>query len=740
MSSTIALSLLYELLVAESRYEVRGNGYRCRLKQLYQDMLQTQVLYSFEPVKRVRQSINKYIEDLAASVGFLDCSNPKSEHEIVCPGIHQYLVPQIPNFNVLDDKFVEQWRDFFGTGLGLATNVGRGKRKRNPAPPSDSSGKGESANPDPPAEKAPSPFAPLITPHDILAPRMRPQALDISVPPKNPALQHSTPTPETRHQFPLEPLEPLSVGESIVFGLMNDEELCQEWACGSTYADYCSSIQESTTSFIKGPNCNKKSCNLQSLDMSTIFGNYYIAGAADSTVDDEPIQDSVEDMELVTCTLGDIQVHTTYYHGPFGIPRVKCVATLKPLQIHTRSPFNLNTPSLQDPLIQYLRDLYRQRTLMHNVCTLCNGWNVANGCIVSFCELCEAHMLSNDNLKPILKMFHIRRKLVSTLYKNAGYPVAKPMEEPMDALELILDTESQEAVSIQTLCEIGGTFPRATLHDNRLMPNYLNTPPDMLHGIYTMLYSTPQVPNYLFDIAKQRRNQMATMFDKYLQKLYTLYHSKAPSSRHPQLVSSYNFIFKSALVPQPAPEQAYFDGITSFILTRLPLDSNLLKRAFYHKGIYTEIQYGIEVWSDVAKYSSCDNFENTPEPMKLSDFMNHHHQGDLNGGGGTSIDSESANPASSWKSLVARHQSRVQKPQLPEEAHQVPNGNLKRTMELLKITGFLKHMPLGCLDGLMESKLYIGYPTTLEMHVMQIPNAILDPLLYGHVGRTTKLP
>uniref|UniRef100_A0A3B0MNP0 Uncharacterized protein n=1 Tax=Theileria annulata TaxID=5874 RepID=A0A3B0MNP0_THEAN len=111
--SSIGLSMLYEILVAESKYECRGVEYRSRLKSVYNQMLREHENHHEPTYKLTKQCFNKYIEALGDSVRVLDPTEIQSTDLELCYGIHQYVFPKIPEFTLLDFKFLDRWNKFY---------------------------------------------------------------------------------------------------------------------------------------------------------------------------------------------------------------------------------------------------------------------------------------------------------------------------------------------------------------------------------------------------------------------------------------------------------------------------------------------------------------------------------------------------------------------------------------------------------------------------------------------------
>ncbi|UKJ90512.2 hypothetical protein MACJ_001446 [Theileria orientalis] len=247
MADPQVISMLYEILVAQSKYESRGIDYRTRLKANYYQLLRENKAHKDVPTKFPKQSTNKLLVSLADSVRVLDATELQTTDLELCYGINQYVFPKIPDFDNLDANFVSKWHKFYNV-LPVYQRVWERKKRPNekkhfPMSKRRNVKDSESSSEDEDPESKTS-HAVLMTEEDFDNPKLSARTED---PYEEPSPQAKDPGADfPKHQdrdeghvkLPIVMNKDVEVtDDAIVFGLMEDYKL-SEWVSTSSFDMY----------------------------------------------------------------------------------------------------------------------------------------------------------------------------------------------------------------------------------------------------------------------------------------------------------------------------------------------------------------------------------------------------------------------------------------------------------------------------------------------------------------------
>ncbi|BAM40309.1 conserved hypothetical protein [Theileria orientalis strain Shintoku] len=247
MADPHVISMLYEVLVAQSKYESRGIDYRTRLKANYYQLLRENRAHKDAPTKYPKQSTNKLLLSLADSVRVLDPTELQTTDLELCYGINQYVFPKIPDFDSLDANFVSKWHKFYNVLPVYQRAWERRKRpnekkhfpmsKRRNVKDSESSSEDE--GPEPKAT-----HAVLMTEEDFDNPKLSARTEDPYEEPSPQARDPGADFPshaerdEGHVKLPIVMNKDVEVtDDAIVFGLMEDYRL-SDWVSTSSFDMY----------------------------------------------------------------------------------------------------------------------------------------------------------------------------------------------------------------------------------------------------------------------------------------------------------------------------------------------------------------------------------------------------------------------------------------------------------------------------------------------------------------------
>ncbi|KAK1443728.1 hypothetical protein BgAZ_206040 [Babesia gibsoni] len=762
MVASTVLSILYEFLVAESRYEARGSEYRARLKAMLEDMLSAQHEIPRFYVKSKHASASKVLDEMVNCVTLVDCSDVLKFNLFAYPGIRQYAYPEIPEFSSLDVNFLKSWQTFFGIHdlrerQGCGYRYRRGKGTMQPEWPSYSSEEDLEDSYDDsesPSDSDSDRIDAVITADDILCPRVRPEILEGLL------LPSVTETPETKE----ESAESDILGErytcnrvplymdstykidrgAIVFGLINDPKLNLDWSCNKSYSTYAAFVKDymSETDFemseddnVAGNTTDEGKYDSDSsaedrhikYEPNAIFGNYYCPlpkgykpRLSWNENKDKKEQQQKSTINYTSFTPQAMEVTSTVYVGSDGAPRVSCIGTLgektKRGPCCRKKKLNSAQFSIQRRLEKAISGVFAIKNAISNLCSRCSGWSINNGCSIVFCESCEDTLINEFDTSVVDRLFELRRHLTSELYSGMGYKFVDS-----DAKKSTKGDCGARYITVPALCEIGGTYPKASMHDGRYVPNSMDLPIGSVIELSNVVYTNAELRPYaehksrILAHCRQRRKQKLQCLNNYLENLYQLYGTATTKKHFQQVSNDFTMIFKRGYIPLPNTEGYYsqqnFDDITSYVLYKLPLDTSLIRKAFYRRGAYSDQADGV--------FSSCllELAEETKDMKK--EMQQNSYQ---------------------WKEIVLKYH--IRKHQV-EEAPKKPSISryassiLKSLnhMEYLRATQVLLNIPSEILDKLFQSgRLEVGFPTSLEMHILAIPDAVLDPCMYSKSG------
>ncbi|AFZ79534.1 hypothetical protein BEWA_023830 [Theileria equi strain WA] len=791
-----ALALLYETLVAESKYEARGSEYRARLKDLYTNMRRDMLSCGDVVIKGFRQSLNKYMESLVQAVDIVDALDLDSQEMDVCTGIRQYVFPRIPEIDEIDVEFVSRWEEFYNYPLSFGRVTERSKKRQNSEKKSQSmSGSKKKCHHESEDSLKQVNHPVLLTEEDLKRPKM----------PKPPEPIVSKRSRHTEHKEAMEHQEPIMYtklpilmnkrvefkDDTIIFGLIPNDKLATDWASVSSCNSYNDLIRQFHEYDNKIPNVEQKSkttCkkhaditsteyytakttsehepssqsvssnegedvdkiidvhdfydpleeryeklpgnfkqDIDNFDPDSIFGNYYCPVDKNVPVPklEVPPQEEVAPSLCQTMiTVSHIQVTSAYTCDASGTPHVTCTARFcepKLPKIPSEMEFEPPLGTYQE-LQHILSRLFALKKVVSGSCEICSGWNLVHGCTLTFCEYCEDRLL---NFKPqlLLQIFQLRRYLASHLYAVMGYKFETTSQIIKDG-DFIRDWRKlldQQGVSIHSLCEIGGSFPKASIHDSRFQPSCLSLPQTICNTLNSFQYpkvfvkANSELHSRVFTICRERRNARAKLMNDYFETLYN-YCNNTESDECPQhLADDYNNIFKNGLLLSSqhsiAQENTYFDELVSYLISRLPFDDHLLRLSFFHKGIYA-IKPNNMKSSVLLSIGKCFGFSENDTELKYN-WHETLQKSTLKKGAGYALQRDTTG-------LVA---------------HALKKHSCQ-ALHTLGHIGFLQGLPSPILFDIIETgRVKIGFPTALEMHVLSIPDSVLDPCMYGDVGK-----
>ncbi|KAK1939561.1 hypothetical protein X943_001040 [Babesia divergens] len=764
MVASTVLPILYEFLVSESRYEVRGSEYRARLKAIFNELMCAQLEFPMCNVSAVRQASFKTLEELVNCVGFADCDDVNTFKLDACPGIRQYVYPAIPDFTQIDADFVKSWQYFFGF-IDTRDRASASARNRRPKPssalPEPSLG-GEDDSDESSSESDSTicrdTIKAVITADDILNPRQRPENLDsmLSVPPSTvpstpPNQVGSIATENSTYMHRKVPIYMDSTYKidkgAVVFGVMNDAQLSYEWSCNTSYSAYAESLKNSVAgtdfvsdgdvSFVEaaideddsGYDSNSSGSDDEATDQfdpNSIFGNYYCplprghkAKLQGIKMDERMGTVEVSSINYTTFTPQAMEVTSMMYVGSDGTPHVSCVGTLA-----ARSPekpysnkvkYHNRQSNIQHRLESAISGIFAIKNAIGVHCDSCSGWSLNNGCSIIFCEACEYRLLHVFDPIVLNRLFELRRDLRSELYPAIGY---KSLDLGVE--NSFKDKSGSKYVTIPALCEIGGIYPKASLHDGRYQPNSLNIPMSAAVDLSSIVYTNAELRPYsecrstILEICRQRRQQRLRAFNDYLEGLLKLYHTSISHESYPLIVNEFDQVFKHALLPIPSAgfdrKRQYFDEVTSSVLCKLPLDIDMLRKVFYRRGVYT--------WRSDASSSI----------MPLADEECHDVRGKVQP------------PIYQWPEVALKNY--IRKAPTENKACISVTGKSQSSslkpcafLDFVNRTGTLDDIPREYVDHLHQTgRLEVGFPTSLEMHLLCIPDSVLDPSMYSRCG------
>ncbi|GIX63721.1 ATP-dependent DNA helicase PIF1 [Babesia caballi] len=859
MVASTVLPLLYEFLVAESRYEVRGSEYRARLRTLFEEMLSAQLHFPPFALGSWRQVSFKLLEDVVNSVGFADCEDVRTFALAASPSIRQYAYPEIPAFCDLDARFLKSWRHFFGipekrdrTGTGARARRARVEEVSAGSPTSSASSEEESSS-DSDFLSLCEHMDVLITVDDILCPRMPlddrdlPASLSACPPSGDPGAVKDPSLLRWRRQLPIYMDSSYKIDHgSIVFGVLSDSHLSYEWSCNSAYDGYESMLRQlasscptprgshtpkyqhscdgsarvshgqhaasdfrgeggppadpaaipaprrnlmevdNTTSIGTGlateaaGNCprdqvvkeavtndmdedegtfdeddyddedyvdeggsddeseetevtaSEEECGpedgLAPYDPKFIYGNYYCAlprGHPRSLGTLEDMKPSIagerSSAEYNTFTPVAMSVTSTVVVGPDGIPQVTCVGTLGERDQSYNHPrlkkYQNGQVTLQNRVKEATSSIFAIKNAVSADCTACSGWSLNNGISVTFCEFCEERLLEDYDPSVLTRLFDLRSFLISDLYPSIGYRFIGSEGE---------DRNSGRActthVTVRALYEAGGVYPRAAQRDGRYMPNTTDIPIGPLRELTSIVLTNAELCAYtdtnsrILPLCFERRQRRMRSFNEYLELLCRLHETKKAHRHYSVIETEFNQVFAKGMLPFMSDgvdtRRQYFDEVTSSLLCRLPLDAGLLKSLFLRRGVYKNRAGG----------------SRTSTLLALTDP-----------GGGRGRGSGGSRTYR-WHVMALKYWNRKsssadQSPKQPAAKSPPPRSRPASYMEFATSLGALDYFPKALVEKLKDTgRLLIGFPTSLQMHVADVPDAVFDPLLYSRCG------
>ncbi|GFE54907.1 hypothetical protein BaOVIS_023110 [Babesia ovis] len=849
MVESAVLPMLYEFLVSESRYEVRGSEYRARLRSLFDDMLSSQQAFPQSDTSIWRQISVKVIDEMIASAGFLDHEDVRMFGLRACPGIHQYAYPEIPEFDRLNLSYLKTWYQFFGL-LDKSDRVASGnkvRRIRQEELPIDSESGSESEDEDYSTESDSSDDLDhpdvVITTDDILCPRTAPESIDTLLNPDGIPVAGDAGAIEDKTKLRWHRNMPIYMDSSykidhgnIVFGVMTDAHLSHEWSCNSSYSafestlqrfmsrskDNCDTLYDSGTDGGSDTAADAVSDDDSQFDepepldqVGTKYGykdiedNYdstvysdqsdddervdkYSAGkfrgvdeesgallddrddpmdcsdegdtfddsssqtTVDSAVDDEYDDFSMYDPNSIygnyycelpcdhprtlerslggttttkqrasgeyhSYTADSMAVTSTVFVGNDGVPQLSCVGTLgerQPSFTNARLKRYTNGQlTLQNRLEYAISSLFAIKNAVSAECTICSGWSVNNGVSMIFCEFCEDKLLETFDPSVINLLFELRRHLVSDMYPSLGYTFVS-----QEAKESVKGDRCSSYVTIPALCNIGGIYPKAAMHDGRYVPNTTDIPRKALYELSSIVLTNAELCSYaesgsrILPLCLERRKQRMRAFNTYLEGLCKLYESSVNSPHYSLVVNEFNNVFKHGMMPfmndGVSPNRRFFDEVTSSLLCKLPLDADLLRSMFYCRGIYA------------------DHFEGTRKSNLLSLIEQDSHN--------TCGSSEAR--TYEWHAMANKHWNRKCSAGEQSARSTAPKTSTYRLrpglyQEFVTRSAIFDRLPPDVVNRIHSTgRLDIGFPTSLQMHIAAIPDAVLDPLMFSKCG------
>ncbi|GBE60729.1 histone-lysine N-methyltransferase ASHH2-like isoform X1, putative [Babesia ovata] len=463
-------------------------------------------------------------------------------------------------------------------------------------------------------------------------------------------------------------------------------------------------------------------------DPKSIYGNYYCAlpNGYDShqiTLDGEDVGGTVErgPAEYKSYTQDAMEIMSTMIVGADGVPQLSCVGTLGERDGDSQDPrlrkYHKRQVTLQNRLEDAISSLFAIKNAVSAQCTTCSGWSLNNGIAVIFCEICEDRMLEEFDPSVINRLFELRRLLVSDLYPAIGYHFVDS-----DASMCAKGEGCATHVTIPALCEVGGTYPKASLRDGRCVPNTADIPRKALHELSSIVLTNAELSPYaesgsrILALCNERRRQRLHAFNYYLETLCRLYETTVSNQNYPLVVEEFNNVFKKGMLPfmsNPLENRSrFFDELTSSLFCKMPLDVDLLRKLFYRRGIYGDRGEG-------------------PRGTNLLALAEQD---------GHRLRNTSHTSMYNWHTVAfkfwSRKSSTVDRPCKTESlksASSIARSTLYK--EFVTRAGTFDRMPRDVSSHLQNNgKLDVGFPTSLEMHVAGVPDAVLDPLLYTKCG------
>ncbi|ORM41678.1 uncharacterized protein BXIN_2813 [Babesia sp. Xinjiang] len=852
MAESAILPMLYEFLVSESRYEVRGGEYRARLRSLFDNMLLAQLAFPSFTIGNCRQLPVKALDELVNSVGVLDHEDVKTFRLRACPGIRQYAYPGIPEFTRLNMHYVKSWHEFFGfidkRERAVATKPRRSRHEELTSEShSSTESEEETSSSDSDASVEGDRIDAVITADDILSPRTPPDSIrsllgpDPSTSGVDPGEVKDKSLLRWHRRIPIYMDSAYKIDHgTAVFGIMNDRLLEEEWACSSSYSSYESlfqqfmvsedqpdncedayvkgsldgeiaaddgsevataaysekgtyvddtdNVNESMDGYIsegmrgdsavswdqvddegvKGPiihadcvideeldtdledklaytgDSDERSVDSESdddngddgvvagedrpqmYDPDCVYGNYYVDVPRDcprtlkASLDESDVLGDRASMKYHNFTTDAVDITSTVVVGADGVPQVSCMGTLGTRQRGSYDPrllkYHNGQVTLQNRLEFAISGLFAIKNAVSAECTTCSGWSLNNGVSVIFCEICEDRLLEDFDSAVVNRLFELRSHLISDLYPSIGYSFANP-----NAKECAKGEGYGTYVTIPALCDIGGVYPKASMHDGRYIPNATDVPFKALCELNSIVLTNAELWPYseggsqILSICEDRQQRSLRGFNEYLNGLCKLYESATSNVSYVEVLKEFNNVFKQGRLPFMCDgvdtKRQFFDELTSSLLCKLPLDPELLRTMFYRQGIYA----------------------GRPEHGRRSNLLAlAQHNGRT-----------PRNPSSAlnypWHTMALKYWGRKtgsgdhsSKFALKSSGYRMRPGLYQ---DFVDRTAVFDRLPRGMSARVKNSgRLELGFPTSLQMHVAGVPDAVIDPSLYTKCG------
>ncbi|CDR94085.1 hypothetical protein, conserved [Babesia bigemina] len=462
-------------------------------------------------------------------------------------------------------------------------------------------------------------------------------------------------------------------------------------------------------------------------DPKSIYGNYYCAlpqghNSSQLTLDGGDLGAASEraSAEYKSYTQDAMEIMSTVIVGADGVPQLSCVGTLGERDGNTQDPrlkkYHNRQVTLQNRLEDAISSVFAIKNAVSAECTTCSGWSLNNGISVIFCEFCEDRMLEEFDPSVINRLFELRRLLVSDLYPAIGYSFVDP-----DASKTPKGEGCASYVTIPALCEVGGTYPKASLRDGRCVPNTADIPAKALRELSSIVMTNAELSPYsesgsrILNLCVDRRRQRLRAFNDYLEALCKLYETAVSNKHYPIVVEEFNNVFKKGMMPFMSislnNKSRFFDEATSSLFCRMPLDVDMLRRLFYRRGIYGD-----------------------REGSRGTNLLTLAEQD------GYRLRTTSHTFVYNWHMVAfkfwSRKSSTVERPCKTEPTK--PASHTSRSSlykEFVSRAGTWDRLPREVVTHLQShGKLDVGFPTSLEMHVAGVPDAVLDPLLFMKCG------
>ncbi|EDO06568.1 putative integral membrane protein [Babesia bovis T2Bo] len=450
-----------------------------------------------------------------------------------------------------------------------------------------------------------------------------------------------------------------------------------------------------------------------------IFGNYHCdVPAGHQRTLGSPVKSLSQDIH--NYTRSSIDLRTTMVMSDDGIPQLSCVGTLGERQEAASNPrldrYGDRQITLQNRLERAITGLFTIKNAVSSDCTACSGWSLNNGVSIVFCEICEDRLLYKFDPAVVNRLFELRRSLVSELYPSLGYTFVN--HKARDSLK---GDVCSSYVTIPGLCDIGGVYPKASIHDGRYTPNTLDIPRKALYELGSLVLSNGELFAYgtsgskLLPLCVERRAQRLESFDHYFEELCKLRERNGTGKFQTLLSHEFDNVFKRGKVPfmkdTVGTTRRFFNELTSSLLHKLPMDPVLLRSMFYYGGIYMDPAYG-------GKDS-------------LSGLIVNDRKGPR---------STSQAPVLQWHSVASKY-SIVRTSGADSSSKSYGNRTRYYRMrpglyqEYVKRTGILARLPAHVRERIETSgNLSFGFPTSLQMHIAGIPDVVLDPHHFSRPG------